>query len=280
MKKQYFISSVLATAITVFVFSSFSNGLAALNGSNQSGNFAAEGSCAGTNCHAANNPNLILTYKVYKTSDPSMLPVTSYEPGAVYQIKFQGFYINGLDDFGYQISIVDKMGSSQGLVLYPGNVQKVYVNGVDVFEQRAPIAGRPFDYIDSLQWVAPGAGKGTIKINIALLASNNNGSPLGDIANAVQIPLTEGNPNAVKEISQEHGIFLYPNPAQNFITLHYTASVKNEAFYIIDISGKLMMSGKVEPPLHSIDISGLPAGQYFINLAHEGQKISKAFIKQ
>ena len=80
-------------------------------------------------------------------------------------------------------------------------------------------------------------------------------------------------------------LVVYPNPANNvlFVETWRAASLPNQAYRITNLMGQSLMTGTLNPvetchgtSLQRIDILGLPAGMYFINLGNQ----TKKFVKQ
>lgn len=68
---------------------------------------------------------------------------------------------------------------------------------------------------------------------------------------------------------------VYPNPAQNYINVHFTNSrYPNSYIHIYDILGNLQKSQKLGPDHSVIDVSRLRAGMYILKIA-SGRKILK-----
>jgi hypothetical protein len=72
----------------------------------------------------------------------------------------------------------------------------------------------------------------------------------------------------------DYSIKVYPNPTSDFLTIE--AGVLNKEFRIIDIDGRIRLSGYVISELQQIDFTGLPAGTYFFQVEkHKTHKIIK-----
>jgi len=82
-----------------------------------------------------------------------------------------------------------------------------------------------------------------------------------------------GWPTAIEDISVL-GIFVYPNPTQNIITIETRLEVKAELY---DMMGKLVIN---ESGNKRLDLSKLPNGIYNMSILHNGNRYSKRVIKQ
>jgi hypothetical protein len=77
-------------------------------------------------------------------------------------------------------------------------------------------------------------------------------------------------------------INLYPNPAQNSITLRFNSSeIINANVTIMDISGRTILMKKVDQPESQISVNGLANGVYFVKIEQNGStKINKLIINR
>ena len=111
--------------------------------------------------------------------------------------------------------------------------------------------------------------------NITVTANNACGSS-SPSTKAVSICITTG----VNEIKAA-GISIYPNPANNTINIEnlYTdATIKNKEITIVDVLGKTVIRSVATNVIHTIDISMLNKGLYFIQI--NNQTITHKFIKE
>ncbi len=63
----------------------------------------------------------------------------------------------------------------------------------------------------------------------------------------------------------------FPNPANQFVNIQLGQPVDNASLVVRDVQGKVMMSDKVEGKDHSLDVSSLKNGLYFIQI-HNSQR--------
>jgi hypothetical protein len=79
-------------------------------------------------------------------------------------------------------------------------------------------------------------------------------------------------------------IMVYPNPANDFITIEYNTSKSGTAarFWIMDITGRVVLIPVLNPDITTqrIDISQLTPGTYILYLHNSTEAISKKIIKK
>jgi hypothetical protein len=87
------------------------------------------------------------------------------------------------------------------------------------------------------------------------------------------------NPTNIKNVFSSANIFLYPNPAKENFFVENTNQVAQ--IKVIDIMGSevLTMDNTFRKDALDIDISKLPAGQYFITFINDKQKLTKKLVK-
>ena len=70
-------------------------------------------------------------------------------------------------------------------------------------------------------------------------------------------------------------VAVYPNPTYNSFILS-TKDMMNMNYTLLDIQGKVVLTGKIESPEETVNISNLSRGQY--NLVFEDESISPISI--
>ncbi len=83
----------------------------------------------------------------------------------------------------------------------------------------------------------------------------------------------------MEENTLANDLSIYPNPANDILTVSYNKQAKIESIEIIDLTGRLVMSKLVDENRISLDVSALKAGVYLLRTTVEGKmsttKISK-----
>jgi putative heme degradation protein len=84
----------------------------------------------------------------------------------------------------------------------------------------------------------------------------------------------------LREHVQDFDVLLYPNPANNVLTISVENGVgQRVAFTIFDHSGRAVRSGDFAGESHQIGVSELAAGLYMMNLQQaDGRQMSSRFV--
>ncbi|MDA3854394.1 MAG: RICIN domain-containing protein [Bacteroidales bacterium] len=151
-------------------------------------------------------------------------------------------YDNGNDELLFTYSVNYSTNNDQDYTVNSNN-QKV-VNGVQVTDG---------DYIDPYFYRVKG-----VRVPYSLLG----------------IPATI--PSAVKDV-KEDGLTLYPNPANELITIRSNSSVDGAKYKIYNSQGCLLAIGEIQE--NKINIQSLLGGIYTIVINKEKEAISETFIK-
>jgi len=79
----------------------------------------------------------------------------------------------------------------------------------------------------------------------------------------------------------EPEMFIYPNPAYDFINIKILESNSFTNYYITDLYGRIVLSGKIDSSDQDckIDISGLASGTYFARFSGKSGKLVQKFFK-
>ncbi len=86
------------------------------------------------------------------------------------------------------------------------------------------------------------------------------------------------NAKSAKKLAKS--LYIYPNPANNFITFYLKGLNKKTNIKIYSITGSLVKEIQISDSYSKINISDLPAGVYNIRMIYEGEVFNGKFIKQ
>ena len=90
---------------------------------------------------------------------------------------------------------------------------------------------------------------------------------------------TDGSATASTHDPALLALVLYPNPVTN--TMYVQSSLASElTYHIYDLRGKALSSHNQSGQSHSIDLSGLAKGIYFLKATHLNNTTAMQFVKQ
>jgi Secretion system C-terminal sorting domain len=75
-------------------------------------------------------------------------------------------------------------------------------------------------------------------------------------------------------------ITIYPNPANDKITIEISGKTNESNLAIVNIEGQELITRQITAPKTLIDISNLPSGVYFVRLTNNKTVSTWKFIKQ
>jgi hypothetical protein len=78
--------------------------------------------------------------------------------------------------------------------------------------------------------------------------------------------------SSIVNASADNTILVYPNPATNFVTIKCTKEMLGSAFYICDMLGRKVITGKLSDETTNINIENISKGIYFFQLQNKLQK--------
>jgi gingipain R len=79
-------------------------------------------------------------------------------------------------------------------------------------------------------------------------------------------------PVNVVNVEEENSIIIYPNPAKNEVTVKGINEVTH--FRCFDITGRIMLEGRLDAADNKMNIGNIPAGSYILELATKGRKVN------
>jgi hypothetical protein len=107
----------------------------------------------------------------------------------------------------------------------------------------------------------------------------NDAHQLRSIYTSGEIP---GHGSFFSEVNEvdEIEFHLFPNPAENILSIAISNFQSETQIEILDLSGRLMFSGKLSSSNLSIDVSGLAQGMYLVRITNASGSLAQRFLKQ
>jgi hypothetical protein len=244
--------------------------------------------CGGYGCHS---PVATAGVAVSLILDSAGTIVTRYTPGLTYRLKVTGINTVSatLPRFGFQLSAYIGTGAA---ATQAGNFSALPVSSaihtyssIDVVTHTSPFTatgGGATGSLDtfSLYWTAPAAGSGTVKI-AALLNMVNGDTIAGndDKWNIATVTYPEGNVPSKLEESKRFTCSIYPNPATNELHVSIPNNSESAIYTVLSPDGKWLLTGTLQPNAPVINVSGLSAGIYLLQVQSNQEVYSSLFQK-
>ena len=287
MKRNLTLIAVLSAAVLIVTQSFYQKGFSNKSGapimrtgSPVDGNT----SCNTTGCHTG---NAVSNAAGWITSN---IPGTGYITGNTYTITATASS-PGLQRFGFEISPQKNTGALAGTIVLTnttttrlaGASNPKYIThtttGTDA-------VASPGSKTWSFNWTPPAVGTGTVTFYGAFNCANNNTFASGDLIFLSQLAATEDMTNGWSEPQNDLYAFdAYPNPASEHFFLSVIAQqTLNYTARLIDLTGKCVKEFEAEKIFSGIemkteiDISGIPAGIYFLQLNSNESTASRKII--
>lgn len=151
------------------------------------------------------------------------------------------------------------------------------------------LPGAAEDYIN-IQWFKDGlpledgyeasyvaTTPGVYHVDAAMAVCANN------IMSTYDNPLTiTANPDCtlgVNDPSLSNAVTVYPNPTNNILNIALAENSPIHDYSIVDVSGKVLLNGKINASLTAINVESLSSGTYFIKLNGNNAQAVKMFIR-
>lgn len=185
--------------------------------------------------------------------------VNFYNPGETYIVRVRVSATNNPKAYGFQMSSLDSLTNSD-MGVWSGFGEKVKQQTL-VIQQKLRkyiVQSSPkTNGIFTANWKAPATDVGKVKFYFTGLAINQNGNTNGDNNIFGQLTLNSPSTSSYNDPENANDIDLYPNPAQDFIT------ISDESVSSVTMIG---LSGSFAYNIHGVnktlDISNLANGLY------------------
>lgn len=152
------------------------------------------------------------------------------------------------------------------------------------------IPGNEEDFIN-MQWFKDGIAiedansvsytatePGVYHLDAAMTVCTNN--ILSTVDNPVTLSAKEGCFLGVNNPQLANATKLYPNPANSVLNLIVPENAQVTNYSIIDITGKILLTGTIDQTETSINVEDLSSGTYIVKLNGPQAQAAKMFIKQ
>lgn len=206
-------------------------------------------------CHSGANFNPTINLQVKDTSGNT---VSQYQSGDLYQMVISVTGENNAKSYGFQmVALSDFDNKDQGRWSNLG----VNVKTQTMLQRKYILQSNPRpDGIFTTMWQAPPTDLGSVSFYFSGLAVNLNGSNTGDSPVSNKLTLPSNGISSSHDVEAPN-VRIYPNPATNKV--YFQSENDLQILEIIHGSGQ-KMKNVFESGNNSLDISGWPAGVYFV----------------
>jgi hypothetical protein len=237
------------------------------------GHTGAPGETGCNGCHAGtvNSGNAIIDFE---------LGATAYIPGKTYQ-GFVRIRQSGFNKFGFSgLALKNSDSKTTGTFGLVETVRtRTYANGNRNYVSHTPCGA---DSINAnswyFTWTAPSTNEDSITLYIGALVANHNHSTSGDFSYTRKIVLPVQLISSVNETNTLQ-LSIYPNPATDKIAFQLPEINSFFDFSITNLMGKTLL-GQKNYSGHSLNISQLPSGVYYLHIKTRDKNYSSKFLKR
>lgn len=269
MKNKFFILPVLLLSFFMFIaveLISFTTG-APTNASGSPSN----NNITCVQCHASNNNN--------RTGWITSTELNNgYSPGMNYNMRARALK-SGCEKFGFLITIEKDDGTKAGTPVATDATRTQVKDTYYITHTAAGTAGQDSAVWEFL-WNSPATPMGTVTFYGAFIGANNDNQNTGDV---VYISTTDVILQGTQGIAQksENGnkLYLFPNPAVDFVNLNLQHPVNNASLFIYNMAGQVVKEINWEyANKMTVDVSTLTDGVYLTRLVWDNDMVSSKLI--
>lgn len=231
---------------------------------------------SGSGCHGAASTNTGITVTLVEDTTGKTI-TNAYAPGTTYTVTVSGTNSSAAA-FGYMTRFKNASNMQAGSLSDISSGSKIQaVGGFDVAEHSNPIVNSG-SFSATFTWTSPAKGAGTVTINTAVNAVNNDGTANGDEYSINLLNLQEGPALSVNTVAKELPLNIYPNPTTDKFTLQSSLSTTNN-YTVYSITGQVITTGKFSGST-ILETSRWSSGTYILQVFNENGKTHEMIVKQ
>ncbi len=242
-----------------------------------------------TSCQTCHNSGAFSPTIAVEMLDGDNIATTEYIPGETYTLRVNITPTTGTPQrYGFQaVALLGDDNLNAGTFgTPPSGIQVITLEERDYAEHSMP---NTTDGNFEIEWQAPEAGSGTVRIYASGNAANGNGTSGGDGGVTLQNPLMLFEGTGPSAIAAPETLFtqmhLSPNPARETLTVQINSEeTGNFQLAIRSVDGRLLQKQRLTvnagDQLFPVEISTLQSGLYLLQLT-DGQRVStQKFVKE
>jgi hypothetical protein len=241
--------------------------------------------CAsGGNCHGTNtlDGTSVITLQI-GTSQALLNPMTPAFVPAPSTEYFIGLSINGTaQKYGFAVSALTSNNQQAGTFTITNTNQTIKntSNNIEYVSHKNSTQTKNWIF----KWTSPATISGPITFYAVANLADGNGNAGSDMIYKRAVSIN-GGPTAINDLSHIAQVALYPNPANENITLRYnllnkeyvSAQIMNQEGKVVKtLFGEMQPAGVTE---NSYRIADLAAGKYYVHISAAGKSTVKTLVK-
>lgn len=277
--KNNILLTTLCLGFLVFLFNSNSGGAGAVQDRDRTGSPLALGTCA--NCHGGGNFNSSVNVEILDGETA----VTAYEPNRQYTFRVTVTASNNPAGYGFQAVVLNGDDANAGVFgAAPAGTAVTTLNNRQYFEHNARSTTNTW----SIDWTAPAAGTGGVRIYAAGNAVNGSSGESGDSPTHLETPITimesvTNQSSLVQNLNLEMEIF--PNPVQDVLNIALNGAESGRfQLRLMNAAGQVIQSNPIDVyagrAKRQINVQNLPAGHYTLMISDGKRAQSLPLIKR
>jgi hypothetical protein len=242
--------------------------------------------CAnGSGCHGTStlDGTNVISLKIGTTAGAQSVATSSFVPTANTTYFMTVDLTGSVQKYGFSVTALNADTNTPADSFTITNANQTFLhsnfNGVNYVAHKSASATKSWIY----KWTAPATISGPINFYVTANLANGNGNETGDAIYKKVVSINGS--TSVEDISSLASVSLFPNPANENVTINY--SLLNNEFVtaqIINEEGKVVKSlfgenQNVGVLQSSHNISDLAAGKYLMHISAAGKSTVKPFVK-
>jgi Secretion system C-terminal sorting domain/Reeler domain len=205
----------------------------------------------------------------------SNIPVTGYVPNTTYTINATATGA-GHSKFGFEVSPQNNLGTFLGTLISTNSDTKLTTNSPSYITSTSAGTSGNGSKTWTFNWTAPAKGSGPVTFYGAFNITNSDYSNSGDTIMLSTLSVLENQNTSIEDLSnKKQKISVYPNPTIDFVTIESDNSIIGTTYKVSDLTGKVVLTEKINAEKTIIDVSRLNSGMYIIEVSDQNKQTFK-----